>query len=126
VGLVTGAVGIFWLVDNTLVAAGCKLENAVQYGDCLTYDGGHADHWESWQEAGGHWISRNGLPLSILTTEYDDHPRGRIVKEPATFVIYADRRLQTLGYINAVCVKFGFTRSEALIRSDSHYRSTAV
>ncbi|HEY9092137.1 hypothetical protein [Parasphingorhabdus sp.] len=121
----TGAVGIFWFVDHTLVAAGCTLEDAVQYGDCLTYDGGHADHWARWQEAGGYWISRNGLPLDILTTEYDDHSRGRIVKEPDSFVIYADRRLQTPKYLNAVCARFRLIRSQTLIRSDDHYRNRA-
>lgn len=118
----TGAVGIFWFVDDELVAAGCSLEHAEWYGDCLTYDGGHAEHWDRWREAGARWIIQNGLPVSILTSEYDEHPRGRIVKEPAQFIIYADRRLQKYRYIASVCAKFGLKRSQALIRSDAHYR----
>jgi hypothetical protein len=117
-----GSVGIFWLVDDVLVAAGCALKDAQSYGDCLTYDGGHADHWDRWQEAGGLWLREHGLPTGILTTEYDDHPRGRIVKEPTGFVVYADRRLQTPDIIEEICEKFGLSGTEAEIRSDAHYR----
>ncbi|ANC88642.1 hypothetical protein [Sphingomonas sp. NIC1] len=118
----TGAVGIFWMVDDVLVAAGCELEDAARYGDCLTFDGGHAEHWERWQEAGGHWLAKNGLPARILTTEYDEHPRGRIVKEPGGFVLYADQRLQSPARITAICERFGLGRAAVLVRSDPHYR----
>ncbi|WP_174279398.1 hypothetical protein [Sphingomonas bacterium] len=118
----TEAVGIFWMVDDVLVAAGCELEHAAPYGDCLTYDGGHAEHWEQWQQAGGHWLNANGLPAAILTSEYDEHPRGRIVKDPGGFVLYADRRLQTPARIAAVCERFGLEVGSTSIRSDSHYR----
>jgi hypothetical protein len=116
------SVGIFWLVDGTLVAAGCALNDAAWYGDCLTYDGGHAEHWDLWQEAGGLWLREHGLPPSILTTEYDSHPRGRVVKEPNGFVVYADRRLQTPDIITTICEKFGLNKTSTAIRSDAHYR----
>lgn len=118
----TGAVGIFWMVDGVLVAAGCGLEDAARYGECLTYDGGHAEQWEAWQKAGGRWLAKNGLPSSILTTEYDEHPRGRIVKEPTGFVLYADWRLQGRAQVSAICERFGLDRSAVSVRSDPHYR----
>ena len=120
----TDSVGIFWLVDGALVAAGCAIEDAASYGDCLTYDGGHAEHWDSWQEAGGRWLAEHGLPAGILTSEYDEHPRGRIVKTPDGFVLYVDRRLQTPAYLDAICERFGLDRSTTSIRSDAHYRRT--
>lgn len=117
-----GSVGIFWLVDGLLIAAGCAVEDAESYGDCLTYDGGHAEHWERWQEAGARWLTEHGLPTCIMTSEYDEHPRGRIVKEQAGFVLYADRRLQTPVQIAAICVRFGLSRKSTSIRSDAHYQ----
>lgn len=75
-------VGIFWFVEGSLVAVACPLKEAVAYGDCLTYDGGHAEHWERWQKSGVRWLRTNGLPQHIAYTDYEEHPRGRIVKEP--------------------------------------------
>ena len=115
-------VGIFWLVEGVLVAAGCAVEDAEWYGDCLTYDGGHAEHWDRWQAAGGRWLVKHGIPTTILTSEYDEHPRGRIVKEPNGFVLYIDRRLQTLTHIATICERFGLESSVTSIRSDAHYR----
>ena len=45
----TPQVGIFWLVQATdgdarLLAAGCPLDQAEPYGDCLTYGPGHYQH----------------------------------------------------------------------------------
>jgi hypothetical protein len=42
----TPDVGIFWVVQTTagethLLAAGCPLDQAEPYGDCLTYGPGH-------------------------------------------------------------------------------------
>ena len=116
------SLGIFWLVAGQLVAAGCPLKHAGLYGDCLTYDGGHAEHWEKWKEAGQRWIEKNGLPLAILTSEYDEHPRGRVVKEPAGFVIYADRRLHKPTFIARICHRFNLDPSFVTVRSDAHYR----
>ena len=49
----TPQVGIFWLVQTPegearLLAAGCSLDQAEPYGNCLTYGPGHyetCDHW---------------------------------------------------------------------------------
>jgi len=123
---VTESVGIFWFVDGVLVAAGCALESAAPYGDCLTYDGGHAEDWERWQEAGGRWLAEHGLPVAILTSEYDEHPRGRIVKEANGFVLYADQRLQTPKRLSAICERFGLEKSTTSIRSDAHYRRSSA
>lgn len=116
------SVGIFWCVGETLVAVVCPLEDAVSYGDCLTYDGGHAEHWEKWQEAGAGWLRKNALPAGIATSEYDEHPRGRIVKEPDLFVLYADRRLQTPERLAEIRQRFGLLDATCVVRGDSHYR----
>jgi hypothetical protein len=46
----TPHVGIFWLVQTPngeakLLAAGCPLDEAEPYGDCLTYSPGHYKIW---------------------------------------------------------------------------------
>lgn len=117
-----GAVGIFWWVDGALLAAGCAVSEADTYGDNLTYDGGHAEHWDRWRSAGASWLKRHGMPILICTSEYDEHPRGRIVKTPLGFVIYADRRLQGGAMIAAVCSHFGLDRLSVIVQSDPHYR----
>jgi hypothetical protein len=65
-----------------------------------------------------------GFPDCIASTEYDEWPRGRIVYEtPAKrFVIYADRRLQKPGAIDALKRAFGLHEAEVIVMSDSHYR----
>jgi hypothetical protein len=50
----TPHVGIFWLVQATedeakLLAAGCPLDEAEAYGDCLTYGPGHYETWTHWR-----------------------------------------------------------------------------
>jgi hypothetical protein len=65
-----------------------------------------------------------GYPGSIASIEYDQWPRGRIVYEtPARrFVLYADRRLQKPGIIDALKAAFGLNQAEVIVRSDDHYR----
>jgi hypothetical protein len=46
--------GIFWLVQMSngearLLAAGCPLDQAEPYGDCLTYGPGHYETWAQWR-----------------------------------------------------------------------------
>lgn len=116
-------VGIFWMVAGQLVAAGCRLEDGELAGDWIDYPGGHADYWERWQEAGRAWLVRHGLPLDILSSEYDEHPRGRIVfdRRFGGFILYADRRLQKPERLNRIKQAFGL-RDAVKIMSDPHYR----
>jgi hypothetical protein len=50
----TPHVGIFWLAQTSngkarLLAAGCPLDQAEPYGDCLTYGPGHYETWAQWR-----------------------------------------------------------------------------
>ncbi len=122
------SVGIFWNVTDCLLVERSALADAEQYGDCLTHAIGHYDRWQQWQGLGGAKLSSRGLPKSILSTEYDDWPRGRVVYEIASeiFVVYADRRLQKPGIISALKAGFGIATATVRIRSDLHYRTTAA
>ena len=63
-------------------------------------------------------------PKRIVSTEYDDWPRGRIVYETLArrFVIYADRRLQAPDTIDVIKAAFGLGDAEVIVKSDLHYR----
>jgi hypothetical protein len=121
-------VGIFWLVNDgphrVFVMDGTPITMAETYGDCLTHSRGHYELWERWSIAGAAWLRQNGYPTVIASTEYDDHPRGRIVYEVPRklFVLYADRRIQRSLQIRELEEAFGLQRQQVVVRSDSHYR----
>lgn len=113
------------MIHEVVVSASCPLAEAILYGDCLTYEGGHGEQWELWQTKNAAWLRTYNFPLDILTTEYDDHPRGRVVKTPNTFVIYADRRLMKQKIIQAICEKFELIATNVQVKTDAHYRNAA-
>jgi hypothetical protein len=54
-------VGIFWVVQTPeaeprLLAAGCPLDQAEPYGDCLTYGPGHYETWTHWRRSSSPWF----------------------------------------------------------------------
>ncbi len=105
------AVGIFWCVNGVLVVDWTALEAAEPYGDCLTHAAGHYERWQAWQSLGVAGLVAAGYPACILSSEYDEWPRGRIVYEATArrFVLYADRRLQKPDIIEALKAAFGLT-----------------
>ena len=118
------AVGIFWRVSAVLVIDRSTLDEAERYGDCITHAAGHYERWQEWQALGIAGLTSNGYPGSILSSEYDQWPRGRIVYETPTrrFVLFADRRLQKPGIIDALRAAFGLNQAGVIVRSDAHYR----
>jgi hypothetical protein len=118
------AVGIFWRVNDVLVIDRSTLDEGEPYGDCIGHAAGHYDRWEEWRALGAARLNAAGYPADIVLTEYDQWPRGRIVYEtPARrFVLYADRRLQKPGIIDALKAAFGLKQAAVIVRSDAHYR----
>ena len=122
-------VGIFWQVPDAagapcLVVDSEPLVRAEPYGDFLTHARGHYDVWSGWQRRGARFLKASGWPLAILTTEYENHPRGRVVLHlpTNTFWIYTDRRLQTAATIAQIKSALGLTLESCLVKSDAHYR----
>jgi hypothetical protein len=124
------SVGIFWgipgpdhsweiLVDATPIA------KAEPYGDFLTHPRGHYDVWSKWQKQSVHELSRRSVATAIAHHEYEDFPRGRIVYniKTASFIVYADRRLQFPDMVIRIASVFGLARGTFIIRSDAHYRT---
>lgn len=125
------AVGIFWRVGpparSKLVAHAVALSEAEEYGDFLTHPSGHYEVWESWRAAGAKSIKDMGLPVEVAITEYEAHPRGRVVYNRLTqqYTVYADRRLQGAKTVQEIAELFGIADCTFNVRSDSHYRSSS-
>ena len=109
---------------NVLVTDSVPITEAEPYGDCLTHPRGHYEMWDRWRRAGPAWLRANGLPTAICQTEYEEHPRGRIVYERLAelFVIYADRRLQIDQTMSLIVAAFRLENERFIVRSDDHYR----
>ena len=118
------SVGIFWQVGGVLLVDRSALDEAETYGDCTTHAAGHYERWQEWQALGATGLGSMRYPERIVSTEYDDWPRGRIVYETLArrFVIYADRRLQAPDTIDVIKAAFGLGDAEVIVKSDLHYR----
>ena len=118
------SVGIFWRVGDTLVIDRSTLDQAEPYGDCITHAAGHYERWQEWQALGNARLVSSGYPTLIISSEYDEWPRGRIVYETLAkrFVLYADKRLQKPVIIKALKDAFGLNDAEVVVMSDQHYR----
>jgi hypothetical protein len=123
----TPRLGIFWLVQTSngkarLLTAGCPLDQAEPYGDCLTYGPGHYETWAQWRRDR---TVEPALRALVRSYEYEDWPRGRIVFDRSRdlFIIYADRKLLTPATIARIKAQFQLPAERTEIQSDLHYQS---
>jgi hypothetical protein len=124
----TPHVGIFWVAQTSndearLLSAGCSLDRAEPYGDCLTYGPGHYETWAQWRRDR---TVDPALRALVRSYEYEDWPRGRIVFDRSRdlFIIYADRKLLTPVMIARLETQFLLPTERTEIHSDLHYQST--
>ena len=109
------SVGIFFgvMIDNraAILCDATVVQNAEEYGVCMTHPRDHFSMWES---------SRRHLGL---TGEYDDAPRGRIVFElqSARFVVYLDRQLDSPTFRLPILHLFALPLSTTAFHHDQHY-----
>jgi hypothetical protein len=122
----TPHVGIFWLVQTsngepTLLAAGCPLDLAEAYGDCLTYSPGHYETWDHWRRDR---TVDPALRAIVRSYEYEDWPRGRIVFDRTRdqFILCADRKLLTPATIAHIATHFHLRGDRTEVQTD-HYQS---
>jgi hypothetical protein len=121
-------VGIFWLVQSwngeaRLLTAGCPLDQAEPYGECLTFGPGHYETWTHWRRD---QTVDPALRALVRSHEYENWPRGRIVFDRSRdlFIIYADRKLLTPATIARLETQFLLPTERTEIHSDLHYKST--
>ncbi len=121
-------VGFFWFVPETgvwhLVADRIPLAEAEPYGDCRTHPGGHYDLWTELAGKGQSWLKANGFPTLIASSEYEAHPRGRVVYDTVSkgFVIYLDPRISAPRFRACLVAAFGLTGRRLAFRRDAHYQ----
>jgi hypothetical protein len=120
----TPHVGILWVVQATdgearLLAAGCPLDRAEPYGDCLTCGPGHYETWAQWRRDR---TVDPALRAIARSDEYEDWPRGRIVFDRARdqFIIYADRKLLTRAHRNPISFAGGAHRDPKRLALSEH------
>jgi hypothetical protein len=108
--------------EPRLLAAGCPLDQAEPYGDCLTYSPGHYETWARWRRD----RTVPALRALVRSHEYEDWPRGRIVFDRSSdlFIIYADRKLLTPAMIARIKAQFHLPAERTEVTSDWHYQST--
>ena len=126
----TPHVGIFWLAQTSngqarLLTAGCPLDEAEAYGDCLTYSPGHYKTWAQWRRDR---TLDPALRALVRAYEYEDWPRGRIVFDRSRdlFILYADRKLLTPATIARIASQFHLPAERTEVQSDLHYQSTEI
>src|SRR5580704_15398792 len=117
----TPHVGIFWVVQTSngearLLAAGCPLDQAEPYGDCLTYSPGHYETWAHWRRDR---TVDPALRATVRSYEYEDWPRGRIVFDRSRdqFILYADSKLLTPAMIALIQAQFHLPEEGTKIQS---------
>ena len=124
-----GMVGPFWVVEAdgqaAIIALAVPLEEAARYGDVLTVERGHLEHWTQLGRCGTRALREAGIPTAPIWSEYEEWPRGRVLFDSAAqrFVVRADRQLHRPAFIRLIADRFGIAPNDAAILSDDHYRS---
>jgi hypothetical protein len=76
-------VGPFWVVEeggkSVIVALTVPLERAETYGDMLTMETGHLQHWSRLARRGAAALRTAGEPTAPVWSEYEEWPRGRVI-----------------------------------------------
>jgi hypothetical protein len=125
----TGMVGLFWMVEDrgsaALIAHADPLAQAVPYGDMLTMEMGHAEHWAQLACRGTRSLRETGIPTAPVWSEYEEWPRGRVLYDGTgqRFVIRADRKLHRPEFIRLIADRFQIVLAAGVVLPDDHYLS---
>jgi hypothetical protein len=108
-----GQVGVFWLLNGSLVMDSVPLSEAEAYGPSLLYPRGHEEVWRDWQ-------LQDHVPQDL---EYDELPRGRVSLVDGKFVILADACIaRDRALVIGVISEMELPNHRTEVRTDSHYR----
>jgi hypothetical protein len=124
-----GMVGPFWGVEEkgqaAIIAVAVPLGRASAYGDMLTVDTGHLEHWSRLARRGARALREAEIPTAPVWSEYEEWPRGRVLYDSVArrFVIRADRQLHRPEFIQLIVDFFHIPIAGAEILPDDHYRS---
>ena len=106
-------VGIFYLVQRSLLIDATPLEQGELYGDAINFSG----HFEYWQALD----AKNAIEQLFKSHAYDYYPRGRVVyfNQTKTFKLYADRCI-TKADIKKIAIAFQLPAHR--LARDEHYQ----
>lgn len=122
-------VGIFWALQEkgravTLLEHRCALRKAEPYGDMLTCRHSHYRVWERWRR--NPRPARPDLASLIVTSEYEEWPRGRIVYHAPgkRFILYGDAQiLRRPDILTTIHDSFRLPADRTDTKPDGHYLS---
>jgi hypothetical protein len=124
-----GMVGPFWVVQEqgapAIIAVGVPLAQAVSYGDMLTVETWHYEHWTVLSRSSAAALKAARVPTAPLWSEYEEWPRGRVLYdcESSRFVVRADRQLHRPAFIRLIVDAFAIADAPLTVLADDHYRS---
>ncbi|MBZ9815759.1 hypothetical protein [Mesorhizobium sp. CA7] len=128
-GAAGGKIGFFWVVRGqagtaAILAQAIDLAEGEIYGPSIVHPGGHFDFWSTMQSLGPKWLSVQKLSVELLSTEYEDWPRGRVSfsLESNRFILFVDPRLRNSSQIAMIRKRFCVPENLFDVRSDSHYQ----
>lgn len=123
-----GMVGPFWVVEAdrqaAIIALAVPLAQADTYGDMLTVDTGHLEHWSQLVQRGARALREAGIPTTPVWSEYEEWPRGRVLYDSTArhFVIRADRQLHQTGFVHLIADHFCIDTTTTTVMPDEHYQ----
>jgi hypothetical protein len=122
-------VGPFWVVEAdgqaAVIAVPIPLARADTYGDMLTVDTGHLEHWSRLARRGASALREAAIPTAPVWSEYEEWPRGRVLYDATArhFVIRADRQLHHAAFVRLIAELFRIDAATTAIMPDEHYQS---
>jgi hypothetical protein len=107
-------VGIFWLLNGTLLTDSVPLNEAEPWADHLTHPRSHIDVWDAWQKLGK-------VPVEVA---YEEPPRARVSfnRKTSQFELLADKCILERKSVVAEIKKALGLPKNVEIGDDSHYR----
>ena len=108
-------VGIFWFIGDLLIIDSTAISAAEPYGNCMNHPMSHIDYWTEHQTLGD-------LPRD---TEYEEHPRGRVVFNTKTgrYSFCADRCiLRKKSVVRRIMKAMHLPIESTDVLTDGHYR----
>jgi hypothetical protein len=124
-----GMVGPFWIVEEeghaAIIALAVPLDRADAYGDMLTVDTGHLEHWSRLARRSAVALRKAGIPIAPVWSEYEEWPRGRVLYDRIAqrFIVRADQQLHRPEFLRLIVDRFRVALAGAAILPDDHYHS---
>ena len=111
--------------NAAIIALAVRLDRADAYGDMLTVDTGHLEHWSRLARRGVVALREAGMPTAPVWSEYEEWPRGRVLYDRVArrVVVRADTHLHQPEFLRLIAERFRINLATAIVLPDEHYQS---